>query len=219
MRAKDATPPVAWWFATHFAPRMPEQRTHEITEALVASSSGTPAAVDRVLPLVYDELKRIARRQLRSEAVGHTLSTTAVVHEAYLRLVEQERVQWVDRAQFFALASRAMRRVLIDYARQHTAKRRGGPERAPVSLDALERDNSPALSIPQRADVLLALDAALDELQRMDERLARIVECRFFAGFTEEETAKTLGVSQRTVARDWKFARAWLREALRDDAA
>ncbi|MDP1861261.1 MAG: ECF-type sigma factor [Gemmatimonadaceae bacterium] len=198
---------------------MPEQQPQEITEALAALSGGAPEAMDRVMPLVYRELKRIAHRQLRAEPSGHTLSTTAVVHEAYLRLAEQSRVQWVDRGQFFALAARAMRRVLIDYARQHGAGRRGGPGRSAVALEFLERGDSPAISIPQRADSLLALDEALDGLRRMDERLAHVVECRFFAGLTEVETSEALGISQRTVARDWQMARAWLHEALRNDAA
>ncbi len=197
---------------------MPEQPPQEITEALAALSRGAPEAMDRLMPLVYQELKRIAHRQLRAEAGGHTLSTTAVVHEAYLRLAEQSRVQWIGRGQFFALAARAMRRVLIDYARQHAAGRRGGPGRSAVALEFLEQGDSPAISVPQRADSLLALDEALDALHRMDERLARVVECRFFAGLTEMETSEALGVSQRTVARDWQMARAWLHEALRNDA-
>ena len=197
---------------------MPDEQVQEITAALAALSRGTPEAMDRLMPLVYRELKRIAHRQLGVESRGHTLSTTAVVHEAYLRLAEQSRVQWADRAQFFALASRAMRRVLIDYARRHHAARRGGQGRTALSLDLLEGGDLCAISVPQRADFLLALDEALDELRTADERLARIVECRFFAGLTETETAEALGVSQRTVSRDWRMARAWLHEALREDA-
>ena len=169
------------------------------------------------MPLVYRELKGIAHRQLGAEAGGHTLSTTAVVHEAYLRLAEQSKTQWVDRGQFFALAARVMRRVLIDYARQHQAARRGGASRSAVALEFLEHGDSPALSIPERADSLIALDEALQGLHSMDERLARVVECRFFAGLNEVETSEALGVSQRTVARDWQMARAWLHEALRDE--
>ena len=197
---------------------MPEQHPQEITEALAALSRGAPDAIDRLMPMVYRELKRIAHRQLRLEAGGHTLSTTAVVHEAYLRLADQSRVQWVDRGQFFAVAAQAMRRVLIDYARQHTAERRGGPGRSAVALEFLEQGDSPAISIPERADALIALDDALDGLHRMDARLARVVECRFFGGLSEVETSDALGVSQRTVARDWQMARAWLHEALRPDA-
>jgi RNA polymerase sigma factor (TIGR02999 family) len=193
---------------------MPDEHDEDITEMLAALSRGAPAAMDRLMPLVYRDLKHIAHRQLGAEAGGHTLSTTAVVHEAYLRLAEQSRVQWVDRGQFFAVAARAMRRVLIDYARQHQAERRGGPGRSAVSLEFLEHGDSPSISIPERADALIALDEALENLRRMDERLASVVECRFFAGLSEVETSEALGVSQRTVARDWQMARAWLHEAL-----
>jgi RNA polymerase sigma factor (TIGR02999 family) len=198
---------------------MPDQKEQEITEALAALSRGAPGAMDRLMPLVYRELKGIAHRQLGAEAGGHTLSTTAVVHEAYLRLAEQSQAQWVDRGQFFAIAARMMRRVLIDYARQHLATRRGGPGRSTVPIDYLERGDSPALTIPERADSLLALDEALEKLQSIDERLARVVECRFFAGLSEIETSEALGVSQRTVSRDWRMARAWLHEELRDEPA
>jgi RNA polymerase sigma factor (TIGR02999 family) len=197
---------------------MPDSQQQEIDEALAALSRGAPEAMDRLMPLVYQELRLVAHRQLSGEARGHTLSTTAVVHETYLRLSDQSRVQWVDRSQFFAVAARMMRRVLIDYARQHQAERRGGPGRSAVALDVLERADAAAISIPERADSLLALDEALESLGRMDARLARVVECRFFAGLSEAETAEALGVSQRTVARDWQMARAWLHEALRDAA-
>lgn len=198
---------------------MPDEQQEEITEALAALSRGAPGAMDRLMPMVYRDLKRIAHRQLAAELGGHTLSTTAVVHEAYLRLAEQSRTQWVDRGQFFAVAARAMRRILIDYARQHQAARRGGPGRSAVALEFLENGDSPAISVPERADSLLALDEALEGLRLMDERLARVVECRFFAGLNEVETSEALGVSQRTVARDWQMARAWLHEALRDETA
>jgi RNA polymerase sigma factor (TIGR02999 family) len=122
----------------------------------------------------------------------------------------------VGRGQFFAIAARTMRRVLIDYARQHQAGRRGGPGRSAVALDLLEQAGSAEITIPDRADALLALDEALTGLQRMDGRLARVVECRFFAGLSEVETSEALGVSQRTVSRDWQMARTWLYEALRD---
>jgi RNA polymerase sigma factor (TIGR02999 family) len=198
---------------------MPDQTEQDISEALAALSRGAPEAMDRLMPLVYRELKRIAHRQLAAESSGHTLSTTAVVHEAYLRLAEQSAIQWQDEGQFFALAARAMRRVLIDYARQHQAARRGGPGRRAIALELLEHGDSPAISIPQRAESLLALDEALENLRRMDERLAQVVECRFFAGLTDAETARALHAAQRTVSRDWQMARAWLHEALRDDVA
>jgi RNA polymerase sigma factor (TIGR02999 family) len=213
--AKDATPVAARGV------RLPEdvrdRQEAEIAEALAALSRGAPEAMDRLMPLVYQELKRIAHRQLGAEVGGHTLSTTAVVHEAYLRLAEQSNTEWVDRGQFFAIAARTIRRVLVDYARRHGAMRRGGPNRSAVALELLEQDGSTAGSVLERADSLLALDEALEGLQRMDERLARVVECRFFAGLNEAETSEALGVSQRTVARDWQMARAWLHEALRDD--
>ena len=198
---------------------MLDHEDQQITDALSALRRGAPESIDRLIPLVYRELRRIAHRQLAAEPGGHTLSTTAVVHEAYLRLAEQSRTEWADRGQFFALAARTMRRVLIDYARQHQAARRGGPGRSAVALEFLEQDQSPAISIPERADSLLALDEALEGLGRVDARLARVVECRFFAGLNEVETSEALGVSQRTVARDWQMARAWLHEALRDDGA
>ncbi|MDB4893556.1 MAG: polymerase sigma factor [Gemmatimonadetes bacterium] len=198
---------------------MPEEQEQEITQALAALSRGAPEAMDRLMPMVYGELKRIAHRQLKAESSGHTLSTTAVVHEAYLRLAEQSRADWVHRGQFFALAARAMRRILIDYARQHHAERRGGRSRFALTLEELERGDAAALSIVQRADALLAVDEALEDLRRMDERMADVVECRFFGGLSEVETAEALEVSQRTVAREWQMARAWLHEALRDQPA
>ncbi|HSL70839.1 MAG TPA: ECF-type sigma factor [Longimicrobiales bacterium] len=186
----------------------------EITEALVALRSGAPDAMSRLMPLVYDELHRIAHRQLRSEAAGHTLSTTALVHEAYLRLVDQTRAQWQDRAQFFAVAARAMRRVLVDYARRHAAARRGGEQGVPakrVSLDAID------IPVAERAGVIIALDNALARLTDIDARLAQIVELRFFGGLTEAETAAALDVSQRTVAREWVTAKGWLYQELSGD--
>jgi RNA polymerase sigma factor (TIGR02999 family) len=188
-----------------------------VTEALVALRQGAPGAMDRLMPLVYEQLRRIAHRQLGSEPTGHTLSTTGLVHEAYLKLVDQTRAQWQDRAQFFAIAAGAMRRILVDYARRHRAARRGGGREGatpppPISLEDVE------IPVAERAAVILALDEALDRLARMDARLAQVVECRFFGGLTEAETAVALAVSQRTVARDWVTARAWLHEELRGDA-
>jgi RNA polymerase sigma factor (TIGR02999 family) len=172
--------------------------------------------MDRLMPLVYQQLRRVAHRQLGAEPTGHTLTTTALVHEAYLRLVDQTRAQWQDRVHFFAIAARAMRRILIDYARRHRAARRGGgPDGppTPVSLDTVE------LSVAERAEALLALDEALDRLAAVDARLAQVVECRFFAGLTEGETAAALEVSQRTVAREWALAKGWLYQELRGELA
>ena len=188
-----------------------------ITEALLALREGSPGAMDRLMPVVYEQLRRIAHRQLRSEATGHTLSTTGLVHEAYLKLVDQTRTQWQDRAQFFAVAATAMRRVLVEYARRANAARRGGgqdgqdgqkPTR--ISLDDVE------IPVAERPAVLLDLDEALQRLAEVDARLAQIVECRFFAGLTESETATTLSLSQRTVAREWVVAKGWLFQELGD---
>jgi len=186
-----------------------------ITEALCALRNGAPDAMDRLAPLVYEQLKLIARRQLRAEPAGHTLSTTALVHEAYLKLVDQTRAEWQDRGHFFAVASGAMRRILVDYARRYRAARRGGgDDGAPVRPISLDNTEIPAA---ERADALVALDEALERLGRLDERQARVVECRFFGGLSEAETAAALGISQRTVAREWVTARGWLYQELQRD--
>jgi len=190
---------------------------HAVTDALGALREGAPGAMEQLVPLVYDDLTRIAHRQLGLEAAGHTLSTTALVHEAYLRLVDQTRARWADRAQFFGVAAHAMRRVLVDHARRHRASRRGGPHRRVVSFDALDTADAAGLAAGERADALLALDEALERLGALDARQARVVECRFFGGLTEAETADALGVTARTVARDWVKARGWLYEELRHD--
>ena len=190
---------------------------HAITEMLGDVRDGVPGALDRLVPLVYADLSRIAHRQLGLEAVGHTLSTTALVHEAYLKLVDQTRAQWTDRVQFFAVAAHVMRRVLVDHARRHQAARRGGEQRRAVSLEVLESADGASLAGSDRADVLLGLDEALERLALLDARQARVVECRFFAGLTEPETAEALGVTARTVARDWVKARGWLYQELSSD--
>ena len=182
----------------------------EITALLVELSEGRRDAMDRLMPLVYDELKLIAHAQLAGERDGHTLDTTAAVHEAYLKLVGLERIAWRDRGHFFGAAAGAMRRVLIEYARRHRASKRGGGLR-PLSLDAV----AAAVDVDERADTLVALDEALTRLAALDARLARVVECRFFGGLTETETAETLGVTERTVRREWVKAKAWLYQALR----
>jgi RNA polymerase sigma factor (TIGR02999 family) len=165
---------------------------------------GRPSgAVEALVPLVYAELHELAERQMRRENPGHTLSPTALVHEAYIRMIDQTRVEWQDRAHFFAIASQAMRRVLIDHARRHGAERRGGGVHP---LDVNEVD----IPLEERAEVLLALDEALRELSEVDERLARVVELRYFGGLTETEAAEVLGVTERTVRRDWVKARGWL---------
>lgn len=194
---------------------------HQITDALLATRGG--AGLDQLMPVVYEELRRIAHRQLNLEATGHTLSTTGLVHEAYLKLVDQTRVEWNDRAQFFAVAAQAMRRILVDYARRHRAARRGGAERREVPIEVLEADASDARadhgaihSVADQANSIVALDEALERLAALSPRLARVVEYRFFGGYTEKETAELLGVSQRTAAREWMTARAWLYQQLQE---
>lgn len=180
----------------------------DITAQLQAWVAGEPTARDALFPLVYDELRRIAHRQLQREWQGHTLDTTALVHEAYLKLVDQTRTDFTDRAHFFAVAANAMRRILVDYARRYLAEKRGGaPRRVTLTDDMLVAE--------ERADTLLAINDALLELSRIDERLSKVVECRFFGGLTEEETAEVLGVTARTVRRDWTKAKGWLHRTLK----
>jgi RNA polymerase sigma factor (TIGR02999 family) len=162
-----------------------------------------PAALDRLFPLAYAELRRLARRKLRHERADPALNTTTLVHEVYLRLAGQTRVGLNDRGHLLALAAQAMRRVLVDHARRHRARKRGG-DRRQVSLD------EGALVVEARAETLVALDEALGRLEALDARLCRVVECRFFSGLSEAETAEALGVTTRTVQRDWAKARAWL---------
>jgi RNA polymerase sigma factor (TIGR02999 family) len=179
---------------------MPE---HQITHQLTALREGDPDAMGRLFPLVYEELGRIARRQRRASRAGDTLNTTALVHEAYLKLVDQSAVDAADRSHFFAIAARAMRQILVDRARHRGTLKRGGAwKRIPL-------DES-ALGVSEQAELILALDDALQRLARLNERLSRIVECRFFGGMTDQETAAALSISERTVRRDWLKARLWL---------
>jgi len=175
----------------------------DVTVLLAASSSGDKEAMDKLLPLVYDELRRLAQSHLRRERPGHTLQSTALVHEAYLRLVDQKQVQWHGRAHFFALASQMIRRILVDHARAHKAGKRGAGAQN-LSLDE-------ALAIPGKRDLdLIALDDALTGLAALDPQQSRIVELRFFGGLSIEETAEVVGLSTATVNREWASARAWL---------
>jgi len=164
--------------------------------------------MEDLLPLVYGELKRIAARQLRNERPGHTLCTTALVHEAWLELSQLDRIKWQNRNHYLALAAQAMRRVLIDHAVARKARKRGGGER----IDTLPED--PLLMVDGRSEELLDLDDALQRLAALDARQARIVECRFFGGMNIEETAEALDLSPATVKRDWALARAWLNREL-----
>lgn len=163
--------------------------------------------MDELFPLVYDELRRIAHRRMQGERSGHTLRTTALVHEAYLELVDLERVDWQNRRHFFALAARVMRNVLVDYAVKRNAEKRGG-DRDRVPLE--EWDGATEVVL----DDVLAVHQALERLEAIDERQVRVVECRFFAGLTIEETSEALGISTSTVGRDWRMARAWLNREL-----
>lgn len=167
--------------------------------------------MDQVVPQVYDELRRIAHRYLRGEQTGHTLSTTALVHEAYIRLVDAEQLTWEDRNHFLAVAANTMRRVLIDSARARRAEKRGG-DHVRVDLDAAQ------FSADESADVLVAIDDALQRLGDLSPRLVKVVECRFFGGMTEEETAVALGVTDRTVRRDWLKAKGLLATMLGEAA-
>ena len=175
-----------------------------ITDLLLSLRAGHPQAADRLYAAVYPELRRIAHRHLLGEREGHTLGTTGLVHETYLRLIDASRVDWNDRGHFYRVASTAMRRILVDYARKHRAARRGG------GLTVAFFDERLDAAADQRGDMLLALDEALDRLAAVSERLSHVVECRFFGGLTEDETAAVLGVTPRTVQRDWAKARAWL---------
>jgi RNA polymerase sigma factor (TIGR02999 family) len=182
---------------------------NEITQLLLDLSGGNRAAVDALMPLVYEELRLLARRQLRQERQGHTLNTTALVHEAYLRLIDQQRVNWQNRAHFFALAAQAMRRILINYANNRLAKKRGGGQ-------PFVTFNEESVVQEARAEELVALDEALSELANLNARQSQIVEFQFFGGLQHEEIAEVLGVSVPTVRRDWRLARAWLSRQLKN---
>jgi RNA polymerase sigma factor (TIGR02999 family) len=187
-----------------------------VAAALAMLQRGAPDGMERLIPLVYSELRQIAHRQLAGERSGHTLSTTALVHEAYLRLSRETRSGWTSRAQFYAIAARVMRRVLVDYARRRGAARRGGPAQRAIALEDAEfLGEADALAVATVGEDLLALDEALERLSTVDSRLSQVVECRFFGGLTEAETAEALGVSRRTVASDWVMAKGWLYRALR----
>ena len=188
---------------------VPPSPTHEVTRLLVAWGEGDRAALDRLMPLVHAELRRLARHYVSRERPGHTLQTTALVNEAYLRLVEQEGMRWENRAHFFGIAARLMRQILVDHARGRQAAKRGGGQ-CRLSLSRADR-------LASRPDVnLLALDEALGRLEAIDPQKSRVVELRYFGGLGIEETAEVMGVSPATVNRDWSMARAWLRGELGD---
>jgi len=180
----------------------------EVTELLASLREGNEHAASKLVPLVYDELRRLARHYMRREQAEHTLQTTALVHEAYLRLVDQRQTKWQSRAHFFAIAAQSMRRILVDHARACRSDKRGGDhERLPL-------DEALVFS-PVKSAELIALDDALNLLAELSPRQSRIIELRFFAGLTVEETADVLGVAPKTVKRDWRVARAWLHREVR----
>lgn len=182
---------------------MAQPSPHEVTKLLVAWSTGDEAALERLMPLVYDELRRLARQYMRGEHPGHTLQTTALVNEAYLRLVNWREVQWQNRAHFFAVSAQIMRRILVDFAREKLYLKRGG--------GTLRVSLSEASYLPQGRDAdLVELDDALTALAAVDSRKSRVVEMRFFGGLSNHEVAEVLKVSEETVMRDWRLAKVWL---------
>ena len=183
---------------------------HEITQLLADLSGGNRGVVDALMPRVYEELQQIAHRQLLGERSGHTLNTTALVHEAYVKLVGLEQISWQNRAHFFGLAAISMRRILINYAHRRKAEKRGGGQ----VLATFDENN---IVREARTDDLIALDEALARLEGLNERQSRVVTYRFFGGLTHEEIAEVMGVSAPTVRRDWRLARAWLRRELREE--
>jgi RNA polymerase sigma factor (TIGR02999 family) len=181
---------------------------NEITAQLLAWNQGDAAALERLIPVVYQELRHMAERYLRQENSGHTLQPTALVHEAYLRLIDQTQVEWQNRAHFFGIAAQMMRRILVDHAKAKQRDKRGA--------GAVKLFLDEALNYGQeRAGELVALDDALQQLAALDERKSRVIELRYFGGLSVEETAQVLNVSRQTVIRDWNMARAWLYQELR----
>ena len=181
----------------------------DVTDLLIEWSEGNQEALNKLMPLVYDELRRLASRYLRNERTGHTLQTTALVHEAYLKLVDQKNTSWENRVQFFAAAAQMMRHILVDYARNRRAFKRGG-DYCRLSLDEA------IISSEEKSPDLLTLHEALNNLAAIDAQQSRVVELRVFGGLTVEETAEALGISPRTVKREWSMAKAWLHKQIRN---
>jgi len=190
----------------------PVSAPSDVTALLLAWGRGDREALDRLVPLVHDELRRVARKRMAGERAGHSLQPTALVNEAYLRLVDLQRIQWQDRAHFFAMAARVMRRVLVDLARATRNQKRGGGAQRVTLIESRAAAKEPTYE-------LIALDDALEALAKVDERMSRVVELRYFAGLTVEETAEVLGVSRMTVIRDWQMSRDWLKREIRRGAA
>jgi RNA polymerase sigma factor (TIGR02999 family) len=186
---------------------MPTSSSENVSELLVAWSEGDQAALDQLTPLVYDELHRLARRYMRRESPGHTLQTSALVNEAYLKLVDQREVRWQNRSHFFGIAAQLMRRILVDHARSHGRAKRGG------NALRLSLDSTVIMSKEGIVD-LVAIDDALSKLAKFDQQKSRIVEMKFFGGLSTNEVAECLHVSSRTIEREWRKAKAWLKAAL-----
>ncbi len=186
------------------------QPPQNVTQLLIGWGQGDKEALDKLVPIVYDELRRQAARYLRHERAGHTLQTTALIHEAYLRLIDQKNVHWQNRAQFFGIAAQLMRRILVDHARTRKRAKRGGSDIRVPFEDAVAIASAPELDV-------VALDEALKRLAEIDEQQGKIVELRFFSGLTVEETAEVLGISPATVKRDWSMAKAWLHREISND--
>jgi len=184
-----------------------------VTQLLIDWSKGDQKALDKLMPLVYSELRRLAGNYLRRERLGHTLQPTALVNEAYLKLIDQKNAKWQNRTQFYGVAAQLMRRILVDHARQHQAAKRGGSDQQRLSITSAGQLGAKQLTNEPAVD-LLALHEALNELAEIDPQQSRIVELKFFGGLSIEETAEVLGVGHATVERDWKMARAWLRRKL-----
>jgi RNA polymerase sigma factor (TIGR02999 family) len=187
-----------------------QQRPENITELLASYGRGDKESLDQLMPIVYEELRRQAARYLRREQAGHTLQTTALIHEAYVRLVDQRNMQWQNRAHFFGIAAQMMRRILVDHARSKKRAKRGGSE-VRVSLDEA------TVAVKGQDLDVVALDEALQRLAEIDEQQSRVVELRFFSGLSVEETAEVMGISKSTVKRDWSMAKAWLHRELSGD--
>lgn len=188
-------------------------KSENVTQLLIEWGKGDQRARDELMPLVYSELRRLARNYLRKERPEHTLQPTALVNEAYLKLVDQKSTRWQNRAQFYGVAAQLMRRILVDHARQHQAAKRGGSDQQRLSITSAGNLGEKQLATEPAID-LLALHEALEELATLDPQQERIVELKFFAGLSIEETAEVLGIGHATVERDWKMARAWLRRKL-----
>lgn len=182
---------------------MSEPSSEQITRLLLDWGKGNKAALDKLMPIVYEELRRLARHYMRGQRPGHALQTTALVNEAYLKLIDSSRVQWQNRAHFFAISAQLMRRILVDFARSKNSLKRGG------KFQQVDLNESMGIPIEEKTD-LVGLDEALSKLANLNARQSQIVELRYFGGLSEEEIAETLGISARTVRRDWSLARAWL---------